>query len=259
MDTPNTRPLSAPSALHIFLSTQYHKLRSLQHRLQFVRRKNERLRRENIAVSQVHSLLNSGPYLPFNTGTIDSISMAAIFNDITLNNRKRIVELGSGVSTIMLARLIKKNGLSDTKLMSVDHKPEWTRLIRNMLEAEGLDDLVTFVAAPLAASTFSVDDNLWYDERILETAFNEFGHDIDCLIVDGPNASSAGNHRARYPALPYMFHRMHEKCVVFLDNADRKGEQEILYLWRSFGIAVDMITPGFAAMYRGEHFYIHRM
>lgn len=259
MDTPNTRPLSAPSALHIFLSAQYHRLRSLQHRLQFVRRKNERLRRENIAVSQVHSLLNSGPYLPFNTGTIDSISMAAIFNDITLNNRKRIVELGSGVSTIMLARLIKKNGLSDTKLMSVDHKPEWTKLIRNMLEAEGLDDLVTFVAAPLAESTFSVDDNLWYDEGILETAFNEFGHDIDCLIVDGPNASSAGNHRARYPALPYMFHRMHEKCVVFLDNADRKGEQEILYLWRSFGIAVDMITPGFAAMYRGEHFYIHRM
>ena len=259
MDRLNTKFLPIPSALYLFLSTQYHRIRGLQYRLQFVRRKNERLRRENIAVSQVHSLLNSGPYLPFNTGTIDSTSLAAIFNDITLNGRKRIVEFGSGVSTIMLARLIRKNGLTDTRLMTVDHKPEWIRLIRNMLEAEGLDDLVTFVAAPLAESTFSVDDYRWYDEAILESAFAEFGHDIDCLIVDGPNASSAGNLRARYPALPFMFHRMHEKCVVFLDNADRKGEKEILYLWRSFGIPVDMITPGFAAMYRGEHFYIHRM
>lgn len=259
MDRPNTKTLPAPSLLYHFLSTQYHKIRSLQYKLQFDRRKHDRLRRENIAVSQVHSLLNAGPYLPFNTGTIDSISLAAIFNDITLNERKRIVEFGSGVSTIMLARLIRKNGLTDTKLMAVDHKPEWIRLIRNMLEAEGLEDLVTFVAAPLANSTFSVDDNLWYDEQILESAFAEFGHHIDCLIVDGPNASGAGNHRARYPALPFMFHRMDEKCVVFLDNADRKGEKEILYLWRSFGIPMEMITPGFAAMYRGEHFYIHRM
>ena len=48
----------------------------------------------------------SGPYLPWGSGTMRPAGLVAVCNDIVLNDRRRIVELGSGISTVLFARLL---------------------------------------------------------------------------------------------------------------------------------------------------------
>ena len=45
-----------------------------------------------------------GPYLPWGSGALRPAGLATVCNDVVLNVRRRVVELGSGVSTVMLAR-----------------------------------------------------------------------------------------------------------------------------------------------------------
>jgi hypothetical protein len=47
-----------------------------------------------------------GPYLPWGAGVMRPAGLAAVCNDIVLNGRRRVVELGSGVSTVLFARLL---------------------------------------------------------------------------------------------------------------------------------------------------------
>ena len=65
-------------------------------------------------------LINNWTYLPITNYSAGPIFYTHICNDIIINQRKYIVELGSGVSTILLARLIRKNRLN-TRIISVDH------------------------------------------------------------------------------------------------------------------------------------------
>jgi hypothetical protein len=47
-----------------------------------------------------------GAYLPWSAGTMRPAVFVTVCNDIVLNDRRRIVELGSGISTVLLARLL---------------------------------------------------------------------------------------------------------------------------------------------------------
>ena len=49
------------------------------------------------------------------------------------------------------------------------------------------------------------------------------------LVIDGPPGFIQKN--ARYPALPLLFDKLSEDCVIFLDDAARHDEKEIVDLW----------------------------
>jgi len=51
------------------------------------------------------------------------------------------------------------------------------------------------------------------------------------LVIDGPPAHL--NHYARYPAGPLLLPLLNENGVVFLDDAGRHDEQEIIQRWVS--------------------------
>jgi hypothetical protein len=69
------------------------------------------------------------PYLPQSQGSIDNHSLLIIINDILLHQRQSIIEFGSGISTILIGRLIRKNGL-DTRLISVENDVRWAEILR---------------------------------------------------------------------------------------------------------------------------------
>ena len=48
-------------------------------------------------------------------------------------------------------------------------------------------------------------------------------------IVDGPPAGQ--NPGARYPALPLLMDRLADRATIFVDDADRPGESEVIKAW----------------------------
>jgi hypothetical protein len=64
--------------------------------------------------------------------------------------RRRIVELGSGVSTVLLARLLHQRPPRDGfQLVAVEHDAGWAEWVTEQLDREGIGSGVSVVLAPL--------------------------------------------------------------------------------------------------------------
>lgn len=133
-----------------------------------------------------------------------------------------IVECSSGASTIVLAQCAKLNGYG--QILSLEHDVHYAAKTKQQLIKQGLEDWATVINAPLKDYEFNGQNYRWYslNEKIKELC-------IDMLVIDGPPASL--NHCARYPAGPLLLPLLNENGVVFLDDAARADEQEIIQRW----------------------------
>jgi hypothetical protein len=182
----------------------------------------------------------SGPYLPWGSGAMRPAGLVEVCNDIVLNDRGRIVELGSGISTVLLARLLGQLSASgERRLAAVEHDGRWARWVVGQLVREGIGDHVVVVDAPLRALTAVDRGWTWYDVAAVDAGLDAAmgGDVIDLLVVDGPPAFAVGQALARYPALPMLRDRLAPGATVVLDDVERPGEQEVLRRWEDeFGL-----------------------
>ncbi|MGQ0480291.1 MAG: class I SAM-dependent methyltransferase [Pseudonocardia sp.] len=225
----------------------------------------------------------NGPYLPWGPGTMRPTGLVAVCNDVVLNRRRRIVELGSGVSTVLLARLLTSQApTGGFRVAAVEHDPRWAEWVRSQLAREGIGTEssasgtsintessasgtsidtessasgtsigtgVTVVHAPLAAHPLAVGGLAWYEPTALETGLDTAlrGDPVDLLLVDGPPAWQDGHGLARYPALGALRHRLAPGATVMLDDVERPGEREVLRRWeRETGLAFARADTGLA-------------
>lgn len=193
---------------------------------------------ENImGMLALQPLLNGKPYLPFTNTSLKQCAMAHLLNDIVINERKNILELGSGLSTIMMARLIDSNKLR-TSITSVDHNADWILKVKEMLRHEGLGDKVKFIHAPLETKKrYALRDYLWYDENILSAEFMKPFADtqirirFDLVLVDGPPAYNEDIMYSRAFAFPFLRDHLKQSFTVMLDDVNRLGEKHALKQW----------------------------
>jgi hypothetical protein len=172
---------------------------------------------------------------------------------VLVNQRQQIIEFGSGISTLLLARLKKANQLTTT-LISVDHNSSWAQLVTNWLKREGLDKTVRVVYAPLVQCNLALEDNHWYDTELLTEVLTD--KRFDMVIVDGPPAHDIPRKFSRFPALPFMIDRLENKFSVYLDDANRAGEQEIIKRWgKEYGLNFTVTGRSTAYHYTGEAFF----
>jgi predicted O-methyltransferase YrrM len=170
-------------------------------------------------------LLDAGAFLPWSEGAMSPAGLAKVATEISFAERTQIVELGSGVSTVVLARLEREFG---GRVFAVEHSPGWAGWVRRVLARDGLEDAATVIEAPLSPNPLSLEGAPWYDEDALAPLPQE---GIDLLLVDGPPGYGEGMSRSRYPALPALAHRLGPGALIVLDDADREGEGEILDAW----------------------------
>jgi predicted O-methyltransferase YrrM len=168
-----------------------------------------------------------GRYLPWSAGAMRPSGLVAILNEIVLGSRERIVECGSGISTVYIARLLAERG---GRLISIEHDPAWARFVEGELAAEGLGDKAEVVRAPLEPHPLSLDGSDWYPRRATDHAVESLGS-IDVLVVDGPPADRPEIERSRYPALPVLSEALAPNAVLILDDANRSGEARVLERW----------------------------
>jgi hypothetical protein len=182
----------------------------------------------------------SGPYLPWGPGAMRPAGLVEVCNDIVLNDRRRVVELGSGISTVLLARLFGQlSGAGERRLVAVEHDARWGRWVVDQLAREGVGDHVVVVDAPLCARSTGEAGPAWYDEAAVRAGLDAAmgGELVDLLVVDGPPAFAVGLGLARHPALSVLWDRLASGGTVVLDDVERPGEKEVLRRWESeFGL-----------------------
>ena len=130
------------------------------------------------------------------------------------------MELGSGSSTVVVARCLQLNACGH--LFSIEHDPAYAEQTRRLLLQHGLDQWVTLLVAPLERDNVP---QLWYSESAIPRDLPP----VDILIVDGPPASVGP--RAREPAFVRLRERFAPHFLIVVDDADRPDETAMIERW----------------------------
>lgn len=180
--------------------------------------------------------------LPIPDGYAGSPDLLWTLADHVLTHRPRVVvEFGSGLSTLVIARALQMNG--DGALSSYDHHPGFAELTRRRVTALGVAADVR--VAELVPAQPHGYPGAWYDAKDVPDA-------IDLLLIDGPPDWLQGGVGARGAAGPTLFSRLSPGGVVLLDDADRDGERAVADRWRREfpGIGFDTL-PAQKGLLRG--------
>jgi predicted O-methyltransferase YrrM len=135
---------------------------------------------------------------------------------------KLILELGSGVSTLLAAYALKRSG--GGRIVSLDHLAHYAETTRKTVAQHGLEHDVLIIHAPLKMVGISDREALWYDPTPIESL-----QDIDLLVVDGPPGHVQRD--ARYPALPLLFDKLAKDAIILIDDANRPDEKRMVQQW----------------------------
>lgn len=147
---------------------------------------------------------------------------------VSNNKPEIVVETGSGVTTLVIADALRKNGFG--KLISLEHLNEYAEKTLRTLEVESLSTWVDLRVGSLVEwhgdhlnPKDSVKQSRWYPSHLIDL------DKIDLLIVDGPPGSTC--RYARYPALPAFYKYLTPTAEVWMDDANRQEEKEISQVW----------------------------
>lgn len=190
------------------------------------------------------------PYpMPFGGGwALTADAGAVLVREIALRRPRTVVELGSGVSTLLIGRMLKEAGAG--KLYSLDHDASWAERTRAHVRANGLEDHVVVLDAPLSRQRVDGEDYEWY--QLPHEVRSLPG--IDLLVVDGPPQSLSPSGIPRYPALPAFGKQMSPDGLIYVDDAKRPQEQRMIEKWLKLdpGLQSWMVqtAPGTCLLYR---------
>lgn len=163
------------------------------------------------------------PLPPFSGYSIRPDFAERLAGEVLSRRAPTVVELGSGLSTIIVAHCLESKG--EGRVVSFDHEQTYADATRKMLGERGLEDRATVSVAPLAAWSHAGENWQWY--RLDQAALPDT---IDVLLVDGPPGPLGP--LARYPALPALYARLAPGAIVFLDDGNREDEKMIADRWR---------------------------
>lgn len=133
------------------------------------------------------------------------------------------LECGSGTSTLFLALAAQQHGV-DGRIVSLESDLEYAEGTRALLAEHGVAHLAEVRHAPLAPTGLPDHDAPWYDRAALEDL-----HDIGLAFVDGPPGRTGP--QARYPFVPLLAERLAPRCVIVMDDANRREERGVTERW----------------------------
>jgi Methyltransferase domain len=132
----------------------------------------------------------------------------------SLTSDGSILECGSGLSTILLGAIAKKQGQDHWVL---EHKPKWSKKVQGYLDAYKLDSVL--YTKPLKEYSHFC----WYD-----VPFDKMPENFFLVVCDGPPRRTKGG---RYGLVPIMRERLKSGCIILLDDAGRDEELTIAKRW----------------------------
>lgn len=175
-------------------------------------------------INELNRLLPIRAPLPPMNGWAATPELALnVYKVISTNKPDLIVELGSGVTSIISAYSLEKFNPGGITI-SFDHNADYANKTRIELENHQLSKYAQIVDAPLTTISLKEEDFRWYD-----IDFSSIQKPIDLLIIDGPPLKTQKN--ARYPALPLFYSYLSDNAVIIFHDTDRKSETKIIQKW----------------------------
>lgn len=176
------------------------------------------------ALLSLQRLLEPRRPLPPLRGWAISPDVACLLVELVLDTRpRRVLELGSGSSTVILAYALEKAGGEGT-LLSVEHDPDHANRTTSHLERHRLTERATVTTAPLVPCKLAGEDWPWYDLGALVNS-----GPFDLVLVDGPPSSTRP--LARYPALPRLEGLLSPGAIVVADDGDFPETRKVVERW----------------------------
>jgi predicted O-methyltransferase YrrM len=192
-----------------------------------LRRLRSMVRRQERHVWETHNvfrILEGGAPLPLPGGWAASTDLLGeLMRAIAARRPQRLVELGSGVSTLVIAAALRSNGAG--RLVSIDADEAYAAQTREQLQRQGLGDWVELRFAALTEMKFEGIARPWYDTRVLSDL-----SEVDLLLIDGPPTALRAD--IRYPSLPFFWSRLAPGALVLLDDAARPAERAMAAAWQ---------------------------
>ncbi len=177
----------------------------------------ENKKQSMIAYRQTEAFIQLSNLMQFKSAIPPTRSWAAspdllllISETVKKNKPALVVELGSGVSTLVCA----KSGAR--KVISIDNSEQYGGKTRDLLK----EHKVRGVEIRIAPLRPYANGSEWYEVSVLKDLKK-----IDLLIVDGPPGSK--NPEARYPALKEFKDKLSAKAIVIIDDVNRDGERKL--------------------------------
>lgn len=171
-----------------------------------------------------HAATANGLPVYWSEHAITPETLAVVQHLIASLKVRRVLELGSGVSTLLLANGFRRAGAGH--VLSIDDDARWAEQSAETIKREKLDTFAEVRVAPLVPVTAGGRQSQWYDISGLDPAAR-----FDLIIVDGPPAWR-GDSLARLPALYQLRRHLSDNGVLVLDDAARGGETEIAERWQ---------------------------
>lgn len=216
--------------------------------------KDENIRDEKyeeiLAAIIVNNFAKFNLYFPYTNSSISFPSLVYILNDISVNSRCSVVEFGSGYSTLVIAKLLA-GGEKSSRIISIEEDKQWADKMQRVIARENLSDIAKVVHSPVSNADSDSSRHGWYDREQINRALEDM--QFDCAIIDGPTAWKPEWAMRRYGAGPFLKNRLGSEFTIFLDDADRPGEQKILRSWKlEFGWDFEMISTTLARCVKGQ-------
>jgi len=137
------------------------------------------------------------------------------------NEPETIVECSSGLTSLVLSRCCQINNKGH--VYSLENGEEFQQQTLKQLKLFDLQDWADIFHAPLIRRTIMQCDYDWYNSQAVNNL------EIDMLVIDGPPGFI--QKKSRLPALPVFFDQLKDGACVFLDDAARDEEKEIVKIW----------------------------
>lgn len=137
---------------------------------------------------------------------------------------QRVLELGSGLSTLVMAYALEAIGQGE--LVALEDNSPYAAHTRRLLAEHGLGGRARVLDAPLRQWHVNGEDHLWYALADLSK-----GPPIDLLFVDGPAGYLSP--MIRYLALPLLRDHLADDAHILLDDTQRRDESLIAQRWRA--------------------------
>jgi Methyltransferase domain len=165
------------------------------------------------------------PALPWTEWALGPEAIQRFIAGLRLRDLAIVVECGSGISTVLIARELAARGSGH--VYAIEDDVEWASLVRDMIAERGLSEWADVVTAPLEEINCDGMRFVWYSRRGIELILSLSR--IDALLVDGPKGPTGP--LARYPALPTFNGQLGPEHLIVLDDARRTDETRIAKLW----------------------------
>lgn len=141
--------------------------------------------------------------------------------------RGPVLEIGSGLTTLLLGALVGRRGLP---VWTLEHHPEFFQNTEAKLKRYN----ITNVHLTLALLR-DYGDFCWYDPPL-----DALPQDFSLVIADGPPGNVKGG---RFGLLPILRSHFAPGAVILLDDAQRLEEQAVLQRWAAeYGLSHQLHT-----------------